>query len=137
MKYGANNFSIVELCICFDRLTLDLAEKGFIEAYDSTNVNKGYNIKPGGNKTALPKEFYQKKSLEMKGERHPNYKKQMPEHVRAALLASNLGRKHSKEHRDKISAMQLGKSKKKWSDEARRRFSEKRKLICAERQSIF
>lgn len=61
-KYGWENFSheIIE-----NNLTLEEAngkEAYWIQYYDSTNQNKGYNIRPGGNNTLLSEETKKKMS---------------------------------------------------------------------------
>lgn len=47
-KYGKENFKNELLCECFSREELDEKEKYYINLYNSTNKNVGYNINIGG-----------------------------------------------------------------------------------------
>ena len=86
-KYGWDNFKHI---ILFDKLTKEEAEKKEIELikqYDSTNINKGYNILEGGNATSgLKGELNGMYGVHRYGKENPNY-----------------GKKHSAESRKKIS----------------------------------
>lgn len=86
-KYGWDNFQHE---ILFENLTKQEAEKKEIELikkYDSTNINKGYNILEGGNATSgLKGELNGMYGVHRYGKENPNY-----------------GKKHSAESREKIS----------------------------------
>jgi group I intron endonuclease len=137
MKHGADNFEVVELCICLDRQTLNLAEKGFIEVFDSMNPEFGYNIREGGSKGAMPKEFYQGLSARFSGENHWNFGGKMKAEHKARLMEANLGRKLTDEHRQKISKAQIGKPKKKWGEGARLRASQRQKGLYSGNKNPF
>ena len=53
-KYGIDNFKFDILMIISDnpltKILLDIREISYIKKFDSTNPNKGYNIKSGGSK---------------------------------------------------------------------------------------
>lgn len=63
-KYGLENFSFEVLEEC-SKEELDEKEKKYIEKYNSTDINIGYNITSGGTGGAMPSEVIQK-SLETK-----------------------------------------------------------------------
>jgi rubrerythrin len=63
MKYGVENFKVEIICKCKDTDELNEKEKYYIELYDSTNWNKGYNVQVGGDN----KRWTTKKRLERNG----------------------------------------------------------------------
>ena len=66
-KHRECSFEIEVLSDCYSEEDLIVAEKYFIDYYSSTNINKGYNIDPGGHKNH--------RNLNFKNELNPNYKK--------------------------------------------------------------
>ena len=115
-KYGWDN---IEHVILHDNLTeKDAKEKEmyYIKKYNSNNPNFGYNLTDGGDGT---KGYYpsektrQKMSESRKGEKNPNYKKQMSdtqkkilsEYAKSRTGSKNpfYGRNHSEETKRKIS----------------------------------
>lgn len=66
-KYGRENFSNILLCECLDENELNRMEEYYIDLYNSTNIDIGYNIKLGGNQTACPDYIKEKISESNKG----------------------------------------------------------------------
>jgi group I intron endonuclease len=64
-KYGPENFEIRALCFAENCAEADFLEESFISRYDSTNPQKGYNIKPGG-RTLIGFKFSSKSIAKMK-----------------------------------------------------------------------
>ena len=69
-KYGVESFSVELLSYCLTKQELDSLEKEYIEFYDSTNINIGYNIAFGGQGGDLGPIVNQKISDYLK--KHPN-----------------------------------------------------------------
>ena len=61
-KYGANNFKKEILCECNTIEELNEKELDYIQKYDSTNKNIGYNIRAGGNNSFCAKSTKEKLS---------------------------------------------------------------------------
>lgn len=126
IKYGWENFdvSILEIFKDFDKVRdnndLLMRESFYIELYDSTNREKGYNVckfstdKTGTMRGPHSEETKQKMSLASKGK--PKSKAHS-NHCRTA----NLGKKHSEGTKKKISEGNLGKE---FSDETKKRMKE-------------
>lgn len=74
-KYGTNNFEWEVLYTTNDLKDLNEKECYYINLYDSTNPNKGYNIKAGGNNSSLPDSVKEKISNAQKGELNHMYGK--------------------------------------------------------------
>jgi group I intron endonuclease len=97
-KYGWDNF---EHQILFNDLTLEEAlekEKEMILLYDATNKDKGYNLSSGG-KSGFAGMHHTEESKEkigssMRGEKHPNYNKPLPEWHKEILRKTQTGRTH-------------------------------------------
>lgn len=53
-KYGKENFSNTLLFECFDQDELNKMEQYYINLYNSTDINIGYNIRFGGNEAPCP-----------------------------------------------------------------------------------
>ena len=93
-KYGESNFTfeIVELC---DETAIDNKEKYYIDLYQSTDKNKGFNLDSGGNLNKKHSQETKEKIRQAQlGEKSPLYQKPL-----------------SKEHREKISKTMKGVKK--------------------------
>lgn len=135
-KYGEDqfDFSVLEYCVstlCISR------EQYWIDFYEATNPNKGYNLCPNAGNTLglkqseehrrktreallkrgpVSEETRKKRSLSLKGH-------SVSEEVKAKLRASRLGKKLSEETKKKISEAGKGKTWK-WSEESKKKQSE-------------
>jgi len=94
-EYGVNNFSIIQLAFCQDQKLAIALEIAYIIEYDS--YHNGYNRNKGGSITIHTAE------------------------TKLKIGAIHKGRKHSKEHRDKLTLSNTGKQR---SDEFKRKCSE-------------
>lgn len=102
-KYGWDN---IEHIVIYDDLTEDEAKKleqYYIQWYDTTNHNHGYNISLGGEGGNASEETRKKISNALKGEKHPLYGKTGKDNP-------NYGRLRSEETRRKISEALIGKN---------------------------
>lgn len=52
-KYGKESFVYESICYCFSEEEFNYAERSLIKEYNSTNMNVGYNISPGGSGIAV------------------------------------------------------------------------------------
>ena len=87
-KYGKEAFLYEVLCIC-EVTELDDMEVFFIDYYDSTNPECGYNKESGGSiNKSVSEETREKQRINNSGAKNPFY-----------------GKKHTKEHREKIRAL--------------------------------
>lgn len=124
-KYGAENFefSILELC---DECELNNSENIYIELYDTTNREFGYNLQSGGCiNYRLSDETKQKISEaligKMAGENNPIYGKPRSAETKEKISKANTN--PSEETREKIRQARLGT---KASDATRKKLSENR-----------
>ena len=111
-KYGedAFDFIIVEIC---DEEKLNDHEIWWINYFNSTNPDNGYNLESGGNSNYhLSDETKQKISENRKGkclgEDNPFYGKTHTLEVRKKISENQLGRKHSDETKNKMSKAHIG-----------------------------
>ena len=123
-KYGENNFEFVILELC-DYDVLDKKESFYINYYDTTNRDNGYNLKSGGQNggTVFSDEtrLKMKTSLKQYYENHPDRRERLreqtvlywsnPENRKRCCGENNgmYGRTHSVEARQKISNSQRGR----------------------------
>lgn len=140
-KYGWDNFKHE---ILFDNLTekkAKLLEQSYIHFYDSTNVEKGYNMTLGGEGTLgyAHTEESKRKMRELKkdkynGENNPMYGKSCSEETKRKISIANTGRKATKETREKMSKSHKGKNHvnygKHLSEETKRKISKGNKGKC-------
>jgi len=113
-SYGRDKFSKIILEHCSSYEDLNIRESYWIQFYNSTNPEIGYNISTGGdggdNFTNHPnKEEYRKKLQNNARQRKPH--KSTPEQIekmRLKKLGSSWGH-HSEESKQKISRSQIGK----------------------------
>ena len=74
-KYGWGNFTVENVCYAIDQQDADFWEDHFIEKFDSTNPEKGYNSKKGGANGKFSYAAKQRVSDGLKG------KKQSTDHI--------------------------------------------------------
>lgn len=116
-QYGWDGF---EHEVVASRLTLDEAnhfEELLIEKLDTTNLDKGYNLKSGGENNLLSDEAKQKISNAHKG-------KSLSEEHKKKLSEIRKDRVFSDEHKRRLSESQIGKKKHPLSDELKKKLSE-------------
>lgn len=113
-KYGFNNFIFEVIATCRTQDDANYAEEIIIKQYDSRNLNKGYNIKPGGDTSSPSDETRKKISEGRKRFFKDNF-------------GSNKGVPLTEEHRKNISKASFGKpgtnKGKKFSDEWRQKIA--------------
>lgn len=130
-KYGWDNFKHI---ILFDNLTKHeacLLEQCYIALYDTTNIDKGYNITIGGEGVSGYKhteETKKKMSQALKGENNPNYGKPCSEQTKKKISKANKGKRRTEEVRKKLSETHSGENNpnygKHHTEEAKRKMSE-------------
>ena len=117
-KYGKNTFmfSVIEYC---EISMLENKEKFWILKLDALNRNKGYNIRPGADRSEFTDVHRNNISKGLK-----SYYKDNPHHctgknlsseVKKKISKSNMGKKRSKETREKISLQNKNRCKE-WRD---------------------
>lgn len=93
-KYSWNNFSHQVL---FNNLTAKEAnklEQQYIQLFDSTNPNKGYNLQLGGQNGLHSQETKEKIRQNQLGEKNSFYGKKHSEEAKAKIGLSQMGNKH-------------------------------------------
>lgn len=103
-KYGLENFDICKVYdVAFSKEELDIKECMYIELYNCTNREKGYNIRGGGSRGKTSEETKQKLSELNKGENNPNYGKHRSDETKKKISGANKGRHHTDETKEKMS----------------------------------
>lgn len=117
-KYGPENFTIVELATCETREWSDYFERVWILLYDSRNDKVGYNIREGGNSSAMPASTKEALRASRLGKTHSEEtKKLIGEASKRAWLDGRLhGRPHTPEALEKMRIVSTGKSSAQWID---------------------
>ena len=112
-KYGIDCFVFEIVCEC-TKEELDDLERYYIEYYDTTNSDKGYNYETGGfvNKKASDRLTDKLKQVRSCKEKTGMYGKHHSEETKALMREAALGRVLSKETKDKLSASHIGKNAK-------------------------
>jgi len=103
-KYGFENFNWTIIDQAYNREELDDKEIFWIDFYDSRNKDKGYNINEGGNHSLVSEET--KIKISENAKHNDNYgmkNKHHSEDVVNMLKVIHLGKKHSKEYKQKQS----------------------------------
>ena len=134
-KYGWENFTVEVICLAIGFESANELEDYFIELYDLTNPEKGYNIRKGGSNGKHSEESKRLISQSKMGHSvSEETRKVLAEHAskqvhtpesRAkrskSMTGKNIGRHHSDETKAKISKAGIGREK---SAETRRKISE-------------
>lgn len=141
-KYGESSFCIEELEVCESFEMLNEREKHYILLYDSTNPEKGYNLRSGGD-SSIPNEETKKRMSIAQRKRGPmtdkqkvNMKGPKSEEAKQRLRTIWVGRKHSEESKQK---MRDNKKLNPMSDEAKenlRQINLGKKLSEEQKQKI-
>ena len=117
-KHGEDAFVFRVLVECH-RDDLDAAELFFIRMFDTTNRYNGYNLKAGGNSSAVASETKEKIRQALIGH-------EVSEESRAKIAESGMGRVQSPETREKIRAAMKQRV---FTEEHRRKISEAKKGV--------
>ena len=95
-KYGENCFKFYLLEAC-ENLCLDELEIQYIQQFDTTDANNGYNLNIGGNGNLSPNECVRQKMrdnhADVSGENNPNYGKHISEETKRKMIANRNTRK--------------------------------------------
>jgi hypothetical protein len=122
--HGKENFKKGILCRCSSKEEMNEKEKYYIKLFNSTDLDIGYNIHPGGNAAHNPAKLH--------GKNNPFYRKEHSPEVIETIRKANIGNKNAKGHiktpkgREKIRQTHLGK---KQSTEHAKKSAESRKGI--------
>jgi len=108
-KYGKENFSIREMCVCYSKLELDLMEDLYIAALDTMNKDTGYNIKRGGSNGKFSEESLLRMSLVKKGKKKSEETRRRMREAQALRRATEVPQETRPETRLKMSLMRRGK----------------------------
>ncbi|GEM_PF-2366541 len=119
-KYGADNFSIEVLVETEDREVVDQLEIFYIQQFDSTNHEKGYNLQIGGRDGGGGRPIGILVSDE----------------TRKKLRQSHLGKKHSAEHNQHVSESLMGDKNPRFGSNWMHRGNEE-KLVSKDAQTTF
>lgn len=87
-KHGLPAFTIELLTTCTTQETADLAEQQYIQQYETTNKEKGYNLSKGGQygKGEMPEEVRQRISEKLTGiKRSEETKQKMSENITKSM----------------------------------------------------
>ena len=137
-KYGWENFSHEVLASGLSFEEACVAERKLIKRYDSRNPAKGYNVQPGGATSRgclLTGEAREKIRQSKLGCRNPMYGKTLSEEHRQRISAANLGVPKSEVTRSRMSEAQSHRSA-----ETRKRLSDaqaKKPVRCVETGVVY
>ena len=109
-KHGVSNFTFKELDVCETQDQVNILEDQYIEKYDSTNPEKGYNVKRGGFNAPIPEAIRKKISESSMGK-----------------PGTNKGKHFDDDWKRNLSQFQIGKPK---FGKIRRFSAEEEKEIC-------
>lgn len=134
-KYGEEYFYIEILEFC-EVNELDSKETFYINKFNTTNKEFGYNIFGGGRskrdgghplkgKKFNEEELKKRKESSLKGESHPFYGKKRPPEVHIKVWETRKGFKHSEESKNKM--RESSKKRGKMSEETKNRISNSNK----------
>lgn len=107
-RYGKENFIIEEIDRASNREELNEKEVYWIQFYDSTNKDKGYNIEPGGGSHKKSPETIEKHRIGSLGRKPPP----ITEETRVKMQLAQLGKKRkpfTEEHKEKMRQKALGR----------------------------
>lgn len=145
-KYGKQNFVVETIDFAIDQHELDVLERIYIFAYQTTDQRNGYNVTKGGRGGVRTKEAAEKAAQKLRGRplsvdhkekigAAKRGKKLSPEHIEKVRL-SKVGFKHSDEARKKMSVAATGRKMPTFSEEHRARLSEAAKADWAKRKQL-
>lgn len=97
-KYGKENFSKEILCFCESKKDMDEKEIYYINFFNSTNKQKGYNISQGGGGVLGVSLSEDRKNLISKA----NKGKKLSKETRQKISKAHTGRVFTEEHKNKI-----------------------------------
>jgi len=144
-KYGAENFTIKQVCECDSKEILNIMETFYIMAYNTyTKQGKGYNMTWGGDGSSgrpcsevtrkkigdanrgrvFTSEALQKMSDVKKGKHHT-------EEEKSKISRANKGRKFSDEHREKIRIAATGRKDSAETSKKRSESQKARAIKCS------
>lgn len=95
-KYGIGNFKKELLCMCVDDEELNEMEIYYIQKFNSTDINIGYNLTLGGEGCVPTDEVRKKMSAARQGEKSYWYGKHLADEHKAKLSGANKGKFHKK-----------------------------------------
>jgi len=107
-KYGWNNFEHIILAKDLSKKEADELEIYYIQKYNSTDSEYGYNKDIGG-QHVISEEAKQKMSKSHLGKTPWNKGKHISEETKEKLRQTNIGKRHSEETKKKISKANIGK----------------------------
>lgn len=113
LKYGFDNFVMEIIDTLNSREEANIKEEEYMLLYDSRNLEKGYNIATGGGVFGLTesikikiseklKEHYKHNVSKMKGRVYSQEHREAISRGSMGKKGTNLGKKFTQEHRDKI-----------------------------------
>jgi group I intron endonuclease len=112
-KYGAENFSVIELASAQEGVLLNELERHYIKAFSTLTSQNGYNISEGGKGRAsgftVSEETRRKQSDAALGRKAWNKGIPQSEDQRRRHSVAMTGRKQTAEHRQKISLKSRGR----------------------------
>jgi group I intron endonuclease len=150
LKYGIENFKKEILEYCYSREELNSAEIDYIEFYNSTNRNIGYNLTIGGEGGKTSDQHGAKRSEQAKlnmsfaqkgktGNKNSFYGKKHTEESKLKMRLAKIGndfrknKKMSEEAKTKISLAMLGK---KHTEETKRKISLARRKFQSKQKEV-
>jgi len=93
-KYGWDAFNHIALYSGLSKQEADALEMLLISKHDSSDPRKGFNLRGGGQRGTVSEETRRKMSEAIRGEKHPNYGKRLPETHRRHISEANKGEKN-------------------------------------------
>lgn len=116
-KYGEESFEVVGIATADTQEWIDYLEKLYILLYDSTNSEKGYNIRAGGNTAPIPQSTKDGLRRSRVGSHHSEEAKQrMSEGVKRAWAEGrNSGFPTTEATKQKLHDMFLGNKSCRWN----------------------
>lgn len=108
-KHGKENFKVELICECFDQAELNLKEAYYIQYFNATNKAIGYNIELGGG--GCPKSDSTKEKLRLShlGKKASKEAREKMSKSRTGEKNAFYGRQHSEESKKKIGAKSIGR----------------------------
>ena len=124
-KYGWENIEHVILHSGISKEEACDLEIKYINEYNTTCSDFGYNIENGGSAPGkFTDEMRKRASERMKGENHPMYGKHLTEEHRQKISQKSKGRHFSEETKKKLSNARKGKPGRVWTEESKKKVSD-------------